>query len=45
MRKAHVSASSPEASVGRWREELDAETVEVFRRELGAELEALGFEV
>ena len=45
MRKAHVSASSPESSVGRWRRELDAETAEQFRRELGDELEAVGFEV
>ncbi len=45
MRKAHVSASSPESSVGRWRSELDAETIEIFRSELGEELEAVGFEV
>ena len=45
MRKAHVSADSPESSVGRWRRELDAETADLFRRELGEELEAVGFEV
>jgi len=45
MRRAHVSASSPEASVGRWKQELDPEIAVVFRHELGAELEAVGFEV
>ncbi len=45
MRKAHVSASSPESSVGRWRHELDPETAGLFRRELGDELDAVGFEV
>jgi hypothetical protein len=45
MRKTHVSASSPERSIGRWRDELDAETVELFARELGDELKAVGFEV
>jgi hypothetical protein len=44
LRRTHVSASSPEASIGRWKDELDAEAVSVFRRELGLELEALGFE-
>jgi hypothetical protein len=44
LRKAHVSARSPEASIGRWRHELDTEAADVFRRELGDELRALGFE-
>ena len=45
LRRAHVSARSPEASVGRWREELDPEAAEVFRRDLRDELRAVGFEV
>jgi hypothetical protein len=45
MRKAHVSAASPQSSVGRWRQELDAETADLFARELGDELRAVGLEV
>ena len=44
MRATHVSASTPEASVGRWRRELDPELVKRFNDELGTELEALGFD-
>jgi hypothetical protein len=44
MRATHVSASTPEASVGRWRRELDPELVKRFNDELGSELEALGFD-
>jgi hypothetical protein len=39
----HVSASTPEASVGRWQRELEPDLVARFNRELGAELEALGY--
>ena len=44
MRATHVSASTPEASVGRWRREMDPELVKRFNDELGKELEALGFD-
>jgi len=44
-RERHVSAASPEASIGRWREEMPAELAERFARELGAPMRALGFEV
>ena len=41
----HVSAQTPEASVGRWRREMRPELAEQFSRELGEELEALGYDV
>jgi len=44
MRSTHVSASTPEASVGRWRREMDPALVKRFNDELGRELEALGFD-
>ena len=44
MRATHVSASTPEASVGRWRHEMEPELVKRFNDELGKELEALGFD-
>lgn len=43
-RTRHVSAASPEASIGRWRAELDPEVAETFARELGPELRAVGFD-
>jgi hypothetical protein len=45
LRERHVSAESPEASVGRWRREMEPELVELFNRELADELEALGYEL
>jgi hypothetical protein len=45
LRDMHVSAATPEASVGRWRTELDPPLAGRFRRELGEELEALGYGV
>jgi hypothetical protein len=39
-----VSAATAEESVGRWRTELDPELAERFNRELGEELEALGYQ-
>jgi sulfotransferase family protein len=36
--------SSADGGLGRWRDELDAETADRFRRELGPELRAVGFE-
>jgi hypothetical protein len=44
MRMTHVSAATPEASVGRWRREMDPQLVKRFNDELGTELEALGFD-
>jgi hypothetical protein len=41
----HVSAGTPQASIGRWRTELPAELAKRFHDELGDELEGLGFEV
>jgi LPS sulfotransferase NodH len=43
LRDLHVSAATPGASVGRWRTELDPELAGRFNRELGEELEALGY--
>ena len=45
MRGVHVSAETPEASVGRWRREMPPERVEQFNRELGDELEAVGYQL
>jgi hypothetical protein len=45
LRDQHVSAATPEASVGRWRTELDPELAALFNRELGEELEALGYRI
>jgi hypothetical protein len=43
MRGVHVSAQTPEASVGRWKREMRRELAQLFNRELGEELEALGY--
>jgi hypothetical protein len=43
MRGVHVSAQTPEASVGRWKREMRRELAQLFNRELGDELEALGY--
>lgn len=43
-RRRHMSAASPEASIGRWRDELPGELAATFAVELGRELRALGFE-
>jgi Sulfotransferase family len=39
----HVSARTPEASVGRWKREMPPELAEQFNLELGEELRALGY--
>jgi hypothetical protein len=39
----HISAPTPRASVGRWKREMVPELAEQFNRELGAELETLGY--
>jgi hypothetical protein len=44
LRSKHVSAATPEASVGRWRTEMNPEVVKLFNEELGTELQALGFD-
>jgi hypothetical protein len=44
LRQRHVTAATPEESVGRWRTELDPELADRFNRELGEELEALGYQ-
>jgi hypothetical protein len=45
LRDRHVSAPTPEESVGRWRRELDPRLAERFDREVGDELAALGYEL
>jgi hypothetical protein len=45
MRSTHVSAGTPEASIGRWRREMSPGVAKRFNRELGEELEALGFDL
>jgi hypothetical protein len=44
LRDLHVTAQDPDRSIGRWKEELPADVAEMFSRELGPQLEALGFE-
>jgi glycosyltransferase involved in cell wall biosynthesis len=44
MRFQHVSAASPEASLDRWKRELDPRVAERFTQELRAELRAVGLE-
>lgn len=41
----HMSSKGPKASIGRWRKELDRESCELFAEHLGAELQALGYDV
>ena len=43
--QVHVSADTPESSIGRWRTEMPAELARRFNDALGDELKALGFEV
>jgi Sulfotransferase family len=45
MRAVHISAQTPEDSVGRWKREMRPELAEQFNRELGEELRALGYQV
>ena len=42
--KRHASSDAPEASIGRWRKELDPAVADLFAEDIGAELRALGFE-
>jgi hypothetical protein len=44
MQTVHVSARTPEASVGRWKREMRREIAELFNRELEDELEAFGYQ-
>ena len=41
----HMSSQDPKASLARWKRELDEATRKRFADEMGAELEALGYEV
>jgi Sulfotransferase domain len=41
--RQHMTAETPEQSIGRWRSDLPPDEVEAFRRELGGELAAFGF--
>jgi hypothetical protein len=43
--RIHVSADTPESSIGRWQSEMPAELAKRFKDELGDELKALGFDV
>jgi hypothetical protein len=45
LRQVHVSAESPEASVGRWKREMRRDLVQLFNRELADELEVVGYRV
>jgi hypothetical protein len=42
--RKHMTADSPEASVGRWRRELGIEIAELLTQELGPELRLLGYD-
>jgi len=44
FRSRHMTAATPEQSVGRWRDELDPQVAERFTRDLGPELRAVGIE-
>jgi Sulfotransferase domain len=44
LRDEHVSAESPEASIGRWRREMEPDLGRLLNHELGDQLEALGYE-
>ena len=44
-RERHVSATSPEASIGRWRDGMAPEVAARFARDLGEPMRRLGFEV
>ena len=44
IRRLHVTAETPQRSIGRWKQELTPDAVAVFRRELGPELQAVGLE-
>ena len=45
LRTRHISADSPESSIGRWHSEMPPEPARRLNDELGDELKALGFEV
>jgi hypothetical protein len=40
----HMTAKTPEASVGRWRDEMRPDLATLFAKELGEDLEALGYD-
>ena len=43
--RVHVSAGTPQSSIGRWQTQMPAELAKRFSDELGDELKALGFDV
>lgn len=45
MRSTHISAKSPQASIGRWRQEMRPHLLKRFNEELGEEMRALGFDI
>ena len=45
VRKKHMTSSSANSSVERWKSELSDEVLNVFSRELGTELDSLGYTV
>jgi len=45
MRSKHVSADTPESSIGRWKREMPPPIATRFNDELGEQMKALGFEV
>jgi hypothetical protein len=45
LQSVHVSARTPESSIGRWKREMEPELAQRFNREIGEELKALDYEV
>ena len=45
VRKVHMTSDSADSSVERWKNELSEEVLSVFSRELGRELDTLGYQV
>lgn len=45
VRKMHMTSSSADSSVERWKSELSSDVLNVFSRELGTELDSLGYRV
>ena len=45
IQKRHMTSGTPSASVGRWKKELSSDVLQIFSKELGAELSELGYTV
>ncbi len=41
----HMTSKNPESSVARWKHEMDDDIKAIFRKQLGAELQELGYEL